>query len=259
MNKLKRNLQIVCVSLFTSLVITSCKDDDKAVEYYAQATIPKFVNPASHGGGNIKLKVSSNVHKNKNLDSKVVFTDDEESVLVSAKGEEIKKGEEFNISTINEEYVYKFNSNKRGVHNVEIKIKNSEGVNYTQKAKVWVKGGYEFNIGTQSATTKVNESVEIDFVYVATDSQAQICDIVKFEIADASQSATINGKEKTEISAEKSLRIVDTGAKKALPLAGKLEYKPTTVGTHVVTITVIDQFKEEKQATFTVDVSENNN
>jgi len=250
----KNIIKILGVFFATSSIITSCKSDDNAVEYYAQATIPKYVNPETHGGGEIKLSVMSNVYKTKDIVTDVIYTDDQISHLVAENGDIIKPGETFKISGINKVLSYKFNSSVLGSHNLEFKFKNSQGLDIVQKANksdkkdVIVRSGeYEFAITAPQETIELGRSIKIAFAYKATDPQTQICEITKLETTDTE--ATINGKKSTEISIEPS-RIIDTANKK--PLIGSFEYKPSTAGTHNITVTVKNEFGIEKTATFTV-------
>jgi len=252
----KNIIKILGVFFATSSIITSCKSDDNAVEYYAQATIPKYVNPETHGGGEIKLSVLSNVYKTKDIVTDVIYTDDQDSHLVAPNGDIIKPGETFKISGINETHAYKFNSGVLGSHNLEFKFKNSQGLNVIQKANKVNKetdvivrsGNYEFTTAQVDNTTEVGKPIKVVFVYKATDPQPQVCEITKFETTDAN--ATINEKKNTEISAAEPLRIIDTANKK--PLTGSFEYKPSEAGIQNVIVTVKNEFGIEKTATFKI-------
>jgi len=250
----KNIIKILGVFFTALLLVTSCKSDDNSVEYYAQATIPKYVNPATHGGGEIKLKIISNVYKTKDIVTDITYTDDKNSQLVAPNGDVIKPGETFKISGINGNHSYKFNSDVFGSHNLEFRFKNSEGLDVTQKANekqnkdVYVKGNYEFTVTVpEDNTISVGKPISIAFVYNAKDPQPQTCEITKFDTTDIN--ATINGKKNAEISA-KDLVIVDTANKK--PLTGTFEYTPSTVGTHNVTVTVKNEFSIEKTITFEI-------
>jgi len=237
------------------LVLTSCGYTNYTIGYYPYATFPRYVNPATHGGGEITLGVQSNWHDTKNIETEVTYTDTKTSELVAPDGKVIKPGETFRISGINEMHTYKFNSNDTSLHAVEFRFKNADGLdNFVQKADIWVKGHYVFTTTAPNPNTvEVNKPIAIAFAYKAFDTTPQTGDIT-FEVttdAGADENATINGKTQSELTAE-PLRIVNTGGSPALPLTGTLDYVPTVVGTHTVTVTAKNEFGFAKTAEFTV-------
>jgi|GEM_PF-1646344 len=250
----------LAIFLTAALAAVSCKDDDKnTMDYHAYAVFPKFVNPATHGGGEIKLSVLSNRYETKAIETEVTYTDTKKSELVAPNGSVIKPGDTFKISGINETQVYKFNSADTTEHSLRFRFRNADGLDFVQEAKLRVKGHYKFSAVPAAGTVEVNKPIDVAFVYKAFDSTPQTCEIVSFAITDDAMKATIaGGKDKAELAADKPLRIVDTGAEKRediLPLAGTFAYKPSTVGTHEVSVTVKNEFGFEEKGLFSVVVT----
>jgi len=275
---MKKSLKLSILLVCYLLSVISCvetRDPSEKIVYSFEPDL--FIGETINVGkeSDFYLKLNSNVYKNGVLSHEGIFTDDKESFLISPQGDKILPNQEFIIPKTGENITYGFYSKELGEHNLKFKFKNSMGYSTSIDKKVLVeKGDFSFSVFPWNRKGEVDNPIILSCsVDTSYDDLNHSYDI-KFDV-EGDHVATLNNHgagewfkfEKTKIDTggteivEVTVPFYNANGKISTPVSKPyykggsilLSYKPKTVGTHNVKVTMKNDLGAENTQIFTVE------